>query len=251
MRTLLGLVLALVCVPAFTESLQVFGDEAYAPVIWNDQGTPRGILPAVLRRIEDLTGDRFPLTLAPWRRAYVSGESGLGGVIGLSSTDERRKIFDYSRPIYHDDIQIIVRKGQDFPFRSLADLRGKTFGGVLGASYGQTVDEAIKSGLFTVDRDGGQVSRMKKLLAGRLDGAFIGNGQLGLILVMAGDPVLAAASNDIVALPRPLVDDPLSLGVPKSLRAGALLDRFDRALESLRASGELGRIIKAEGKAAP
>lgn len=224
------------------ETLVVLGDHAYAPVIFSQNGKPTGLLPAILARASALTGDHYDLRLSPWKRAYELAARGEGGVVGVSLNKERARIFDFSRPLYDDDIQIVTLKGKTFPYAKLEDLKGKTIGGINGASYGDDVDKAIASGLFVVDRDVGQAGRLRKLLARRLDAAFIGNGQAGFDSIVSSEEELRNNRGQFVVLPTPLTRDPLHLAFPKSMHKREALDRFDAALEKLRQSGELKRL---------
>lgn len=227
---------------AHAETLVVLGDDAYMPVVFADHGKPAGLLPAILQRIAILTGDHYEVHLSPWKRAYELAVHAEGGVVGISHNQERGRIFDFSKPIYDDDIQIVTLKNQTFPYTTLEDLKGKTIGGVIGASYGEAVDKAIAAGLFSVERDVGSAGRLRKLLAGRLDAAFIGNGAAGFANVVSSQEELRSNHAEFAVLPTPLTRDPLYLAFAKSMHKRAALDRFDAALEKLRKSGELKKL---------
>jgi len=224
------------------ETLVVLGDHAYAPVLYSQNEKPAGLLPTILERASALTGDHYDLRLSPWKRAYELAARGEGGVVGVSFNQERAKIFDFSKRIYDDDIHIITLKHKTFPYAKLEDLKGKTVGGINGASYGDEVDKAIASGLFVVDRDVGQAGRLRKLLAGRLDAAFIGNGLAGFDSVVSSEEELRNSRAQFVVLPTPLTRDPLHLAFPKSMNKRDALNRFDAALEKMRQSGELKKL---------
>lgn len=224
------------------ETLVVRGDEAYSPVIHTHNARPDGFLVRILERVSVLTGDRYDIQLSPWKRAYEMASRGEGGVVGVSFNQERAKLFDFSKPIYDDDIQIVTLKTRAFSFSRLENLRGKTIGGVLGASYGDRVDSAIASGLFVVERDVGQAGRLRKLLAGRLDAAFIGNGAAGFDGVINSHDDLRANRAQFTVLPTPLTRDPLHLAFAKSMNKREALNRFDIAVDTLRRSGELKRL---------
>jgi ABC-type amino acid transport substrate-binding protein len=224
------------------ETLLVLGDDSYAPVIHNKDGKPSGFLPAILQRASALTGDQYELRLSPWKRAYEMAARGDGGLIGVSLTQERARTFDFSKPVYDDDIQIVTLKGKSFPYAKLEDLKGKVIGGVNGASYGEEVDRAIAGGLFTMDRDVGQAGRLRKLLAGRLDAAFIGNGNSGFDGIVGSTEELRSNRERFAILPTPLARDPLHLAFAKSMNKKAAIDRFDDAVDKLRKSGELRKI---------
>ncbi|GAA5175639.1 hypothetical protein GCM10025771_08340 [Niveibacterium umoris] len=215
------------------DALVVFGDDNYPPIIWAENGEPRGELPRILSEVEALLGKRFTLQQSPWRRAYESALAGKGGVIGVSLTSERQKLFDFSDPIYDDNINVIVLRGHEFAFRALEDLNGKKLGGQLGASYGEAFDTALQNRSLVVDRDTSQIQRLRKLLAGRIDAALIGNGHAGLDATIAADPELLRNRDRFVALERPLAIDRLYLAFPKSMQAGELLQQFNAALHRL------------------
>ncbi|RTL17480.1 MAG: transporter substrate-binding domain-containing protein [Burkholderiales bacterium] len=232
--TLIGLFLV-VSLAARADRLVVMGDDRYAPVIYAEAGRPAGFLVDLLRRAQVYSGDEYDIQLMPWKRAYAMALRGMGGLIGVSHNSERAPLFDYSKPVYDDAIRVVVLKGQEFKFDGLEDLKGKNVGGVAGASYGEAVDRAIASGLFTVDRDIGQSSRLRKLLAGRLDAAFIGNGEAGFRLVLESHPELQANRERFVLLPTPLARDPLHLAFAKSMQQHAAVQRFDAAMERVMA----------------
>jgi ABC-type amino acid transport substrate-binding protein len=221
------------------ETLQIRGDSEYVPVIYLRGGQPAGLLPAILKRAEAITGDRYEIELSPWKRAYDLAARGEGGVVGVSYTEERAKIFDFSKPVYDDDIQLVMLKDRSFTFNKLDDLKGKVVGGVSGASYGDKVDKQIAAGLFAVERDVSQTGRLRKLLAGRLDAALIGNGQAGFESVINSHEELRANRDRFVIAPVAVNLDPLHLAFAKSMGKRAALDRFDAAIEQLRKSGEL------------
>jgi polar amino acid transport system substrate-binding protein len=245
---LLGLLLLHLPVPGLAEVLIVNGDDAYAPVVYLKEGKPAGILPAILKRVEVITGDTYDIRLAPWKRAYETALRGEGGVMGVSSTPERAKLFDFSKPVYDDDIQLVTLKDKVFVFNDLEDLKGKLIGGVLGASYGDRVDQAITAGMVKMDRDVGQTGRLRKLLAGRIDAAFIGNGHAGFDLVVNSHEDLRANRDRFVVLPTAVNRDPLHLAFAVGLGKRAALARFDAAVEQLRKSGEFKTLVNAAAR---
>lgn len=216
---------------AYAEDLLLFGDENYRPVIYLDEhGQPAGLLAEVVKNYQEVSGEPVKLRLYPWKRAYVNAERALGGVIGLSKTEARLEQFDYSAPIYDDNINVVVLKGREFPFSTLSDFSGRKIGVQLGASYGSEVDAAIAAGSIKVETDTNHFSRLKKLLYGRIDAAFIGNGRIGLQTLLASDPQLAEHRDEFVILEQPLIHDQLFLGFAKSMHRQAFLERFNKVL---------------------
>lgn len=231
-------------VPAKAERLVIYGDDAYPPVIYLDHGKPAGILPAIFSRLQKDTGDQYELVLVPWKRALYESQQGRGGITTISWNKERDRIYDFSEPIYYDDIQLVVLKGKEFAFKQLQDLKGKKLGGAAGASYGEEIDSAISSGLLKIDRDPNQDVRLRKLLFGRIDVALIGNGNAGLNRILDSVPDLKAKRSQFVALPQPLTRDPLYLAFAKSMHKQAAIQRFNQALKALKKTPEYQQITQ-------
>ncbi|MEO7106216.1 MAG: hypothetical protein ABIZ09_07590, partial [Rhodoferax sp.] len=55
---------------SFAETLQVYGDDKYPPIIYTADGKPTGVLASLLRQVGERTGDTYALQLFPWKRAY-------------------------------------------------------------------------------------------------------------------------------------------------------------------------------------
>jgi polar amino acid transport system substrate-binding protein len=236
----LWLAAALGCCRA--ETLLVFGDDAYPPVIYLANGVPAGILPSILNSASAITGDVYDLRLFPWNRSYNQAMRGDGGVVGLSLNQERVAVFDYSKPIYTDEIVVVTLRDRSFHFSRIEDLKDKVIGGVSGASYGEEVDRAIAAGLFSMDRDVGSVGRLRKLLSRRLDAAFIGNGQSGFDSIVNSSQELKENRHRFIVLPKPLAIDRLYLAFPKSMNKQAAIDRLNTALNTLKQRGAVAAI---------
>jgi polar amino acid transport system substrate-binding protein len=222
-----------------TSTITVFADENYPPVIYRDQQQPTGFLADVLHYVAKAQGQPIQLILYPWKRAYVSAEYGKGGVVGVSKTAPRELLFDFSAPIYHDDILVVVMKGHEFAFENLNDLHGKKIGAQLGASYGTEADILINSQTLNVERDQSQTARLGKLLRGRIEAAFIGNGQAGLDALLNSDPELKAHRDEFVALHTPLTRDTLYLAFNKGMHMQDYLQRFNQTLKQARIEHKL------------
>ncbi len=215
----------------------IYAGEDYPPIIYRDQqNQAQGVMAQTIANYEKVSGKKVTLELLSWRRAYEYARHGKGGVIALSKTKERQDIFDFSDVIYEDNINLVVRRGSEFPFTTLSDLKGKLIGVALGASYGDEVDTAIKNDLFRVDVNTNNTARLKKVLHQRVDAAIVSNGQVGLDAMIKADPELMARKNEFVILAVPLVRDPLYLGFAKSMKMTDFLHGFNQSLKTNKAS---------------
>ncbi|HUE94778.1 substrate-binding periplasmic protein [Pseudomonas sp.] len=228
---------------ANAESLVIYGDDRYPPLIYLDNDQPAGILPAIFARLTKDTGDSYELVLLPWKRALQYAERGKGGITNISRNKAREVLYDFSVPMYDDDIILVVLQGHEFDFNTLKDLQDKKLGGLYGASYGEGIDHAISNGELLVERDNGQQPRLLKLLAGRIDVAIIGNGVAGFEHILASDPQLEANRSKFLVLQNPLVHDPLHLAFSKTMHMQPALERFNKALTALRETAEYQQLI--------
>ncbi|MES2047745.1 MAG: transporter substrate-binding domain-containing protein [Pseudomonadota bacterium] len=112
---------------------------------------------------------KFDVRRVPWKRAMDNALQGDGILLGMSITTERAKKFAFSDPINMSRNWLITRCDAKFQFDTLADLKGKTLGVVLGTSAGEQFDQQANI-LFKLENDtGAGISRLQKLMAGRMD----------------------------------------------------------------------------------
>ena len=230
LRSALLLMLCCLGTVCFSAEILVLGDESYAPIISQQPNGPSGVLVDVLRFASTDMHRQIDIRLYPWKRAYELSLKQGTGLVGISYTAERAKLFDFSDPIYNDNINIVVMRGHEFPFVYPSDLRGKRVGGQVGASYGESTDQALAAAHVDVERDFSQVARLRKLVAGHLDCAIVGNGTFGLQSVIASDPELRLHEREFVILVTPLTKDALFLAFPKSAQQTRFLTEFNRSL---------------------
>ncbi len=228
---------------ALAEKIVIYADEAYPPVIYLDHDKIKGIFPDLFARLSKDTGDTYEFILVPWKRALQESMHGKGGITNFSLTKERANLYDFSEPIYTDSLQLVVIKGHEFAFKDVLDLKGKIVGGNAGASFGEEVDQAITDGVFVMERDPHQLSRMLKLLHGRMDVAIIGNGIESFELLLSSNPELAKNRSKFIILPHPLTNDFLHLAFIKSMNMKPALTRFNKALIDLKKTKEYKQII--------
>lgn len=240
-RWMVGVIACAGMALAQAETLVVFGGDSFAPTIYLDKGKPAGTLVRILKKISEKTGDHYEVRLYPWKRAYDHATRGEGAIIGLSMTPARQELFDFSEPLYHNELQLVVAKGHEFAFTKLDDLKGKRIGASVGVSYGAEVDQAIESGRIEFKRDGDPTARLVRVLQGALDAAIVGHGMAGLELLVDGHPRLQPRRDGLSVLPRPLTRDPLYLATAKSMQKKDALGRLNKALAELQRSGQLKR----------
>lgn len=245
MKRFISALLGLGCaLAAWSADLTIYGGDSSPPKMFVQEGKARGILIDILQYADqELRDDELRIELYPWARAYRYATSGIGGIVGLSWTQERSILFDYSDPVYVDDVVIVVRKDKQFSFKELADLQGKRVGLGRGGSYGEAFEKAREAGLFVVDGDGGATDRLNKLVVGRLDCALFNAGKAGFEELLRSNKALEALRDTLVVLPVPLRSDPNFLAFPKNMQMKPWLERFNQVIKKGYARGDIQKII--------
>ncbi len=119
------------------------------------------------------TGLKLEVRKMQWKRALLAAQQGQGVLYGAAITPERLQTLRFSEPIYAEYVWLVTRCDQQFPFRQLADLQGKTLGMLGASSFGAEID-AAKDQLFKTDYDmNNSRARFQKLLKRRTDAVFI------------------------------------------------------------------------------
>lgn len=82
---------ALLVLPAQAQSCEmtIYGNHAKAPKYWLEDGQAKGILVDVMNHLGKEMNCQFDVSLLPWKRSYLNSTKGLGGIIGLSMSDEQ------------------------------------------------------------------------------------------------------------------------------------------------------------------
>jgi polar amino acid transport system substrate-binding protein len=216
--------------PVWAETIVVFGAMDYPGICFLKDGKPQGIFPAILAGVSKFSGDTYELHLYPWRRAQALALAGEGGIAHFSSTNERRAHFDFSDPVYGDDIDLVVLKGREFSYEEPLNLKGRRVGAMAGASFGQQIDQMMESGEIKVDRDYGVVGRLHKLLVGRIDVAVVEGSGGDIDDLVGSDEELRQNKAKFAFLPGKLVHDPLYLAFAKTANRKDVLSRFNAGL---------------------
>lgn len=241
---LLATFLLLTATPALAQKpIALFSYDNKPPLAWLEDGQPKGIYIDILHQIEKRTGLTFEISLLPWKRAYMLAQDSKGGIFGLSKNKDRLRIFDYSALLYVDEMRLVVLRGHEFDYNSVEDLRGKTVGVTRGASYGDVFDKA-RATVFTPSEDANPISRLRMLLAERIDVALMGPGEASVHHVINQDQELTLNRDMFVILETPFNEDANYIGFNKTLCQGKTLDKINAALQAMREDGTIERIEK-------
>lgn len=234
--------LALVCGPGAAtaqpdpdKTYVIATDVTFAPFEFqNEQGDFVGIDMDLLKSISEDQGFRYQVKPLGFNAAVQALQSRqVDGVIaGMSITDERRQVFDFSEPYFDSGVQMAVAKSND-DIESYEDLKGKRVAiktGTEGAMFADSVKD--KYGFTTVTFDDS---------ASMYDDVKTGNS----VAVFDDYPVLLygiAQGNGLKAVGEKQAGNSYGFAVSKGQNA-ELIEKFNTGLANLRASGQYDKIL--------
>ena len=222
------------------EPFMVYATHDGFPKYYEQDGEAKGIVVDITRLCLDEMQLPYQFKMLPWARAYSMAERGGGGVIGLSLSAERQALFDFSEPIFSERIVLLVKRGREFPYQGIADLKDKLLGVTIGTSYGTAFDEAVASGAMTIVGFNDTRSGLAMLLRERIDAILVGS-SVDIDRLAAGH--LDLPPGTFVALPVPFKTDSKHMGIAKWLKMGWFLERFNQCLRRGQADGSLDAIV--------
>lgn len=228
------------------ETLPIVGDSMALPKNWvGKDKQPHGLMIDLLEAVSKKTDIKFTYDLSPWNRAFSQSSKGKGGIIGLSKTTRREAIWDYSDPMYYDEIIFVTTKDKAFKYEGLDKLDGRRLAIKTGASYGDDFEIARAQGWFKAVETTERSSQLLMLAKDRVDLVLVSPGRLALQSAIANNSRLEKYKDQFVVVRPPFKLDPNYLGIPKSMGKAHLLGPINRALADMRESGEYKRIIDA------
>ncbi|MFD4180385.1 amino acid ABC transporter substrate-binding protein/permease [Rhodococcus sp. NPDC058514] len=210
-------------------------DVTFAPFEFqNEQGDFVGIDMDLLKAISEDQGFRYQVKPLGFNAAVQALQSRqVDGVIaGMSITDERKLVFDFSEPYFDSGVQMAVAKSND-DIESYEDLRGKRVAiktGTEGAMFADSIKD--RYGFTTVTFDDS---------ASMYDDVKTGNS----VAVFDDYPVLLygiAQGNGLKAVGEKEAGNSYGFAVSKGQNA-ELIEKFNAGLANLRASGQYDKIL--------
>jgi len=217
-------------------------DDGNPPFMYAVNVQARGIYPALIRAAFQLMGTPVGVEAKPWKRALEEIDMGQAGVGGIYKTAERLQKYDYSDPIYVENLLVYFNVANPLNYSQIQDLTGKRIGVLRGWSYGDAFDQARRQGLFQVEEVGTDDQNFRKLEAQRID---------TVIAIQESGTTLVKNYRTISFSLVPLSQNPTFLAFSKSAHRTDLLKRFDQAIRDLRRTGAYKTLISAELTASP
>jgi len=225
---------------AQSQPISAWGNENLPPMAYMEGDVPKGFGIEIIQAVLDEAGVDFRFKMAPWKRAYIEAKRGQGLVFGMYLTQERAKIFDFSKPIWSEEIVLATRKGEEFPFEKIADLKGKRISLQRGTRPGTEFENALKNQLFVAAPNNNPVERIGILMYGKIDGAIFNP---GLASVVWNARLAGFSMSRISVLKKPLAIKAKHIGILKSLQKTQLMNKINTAIDALKQRGAIQSIM--------
>ncbi|MGM0951799.1 MAG: transporter substrate-binding domain-containing protein [Pseudomonadota bacterium] len=138
-----GLALSVAASTVSAETLRVVTDPSFVPFEMMDQETGEmiGFDMEIIAEVADRAGFDYDLNTMDFNGIIPALQTGNVdiAIAGITITEEREEIVDFSDPYYDSGLRILVREGSDI--EELSDLEGKKVGTKIGStSYDYLTD---------------------------------------------------------------------------------------------------------------
>ncbi len=201
-----------------------------------------GLVPRIVTEAFGLEGITVEYEFFPWARAYSESKEGqVNGTLQWFHSEKREKDHYYSDVIMEESNVWFSLKETNFHWDTLESLKGKVVGARIGFTYTPEFYQAIEDGVFEAIFLETNLQNFKMLHSKRID-AFIENLDVGYYGLKQIDDFDKASL--VTHHPKPVVVDTTHLLLSKKhVNSPYYLQKFNRGLQSLKASGRYQQFI--------
>jgi polar amino acid transport system substrate-binding protein len=200
-----------------------------------------GFMIDIIHEMSERSGTETELVTGEWNALIPSVQSGKADVIvdGMYITDERKKVINFTEPVFGYGEGLIVQEG-DKTTKSLEDLSGKVIGVQMGTSYKDMLEEKSDALDYEVKTYNAQADMLKDVENGRIDAALADSPTFSYILSKNPDMKFK-----IVEDYEPSLAGEIGIGLSKD--QPELLEKLNTAIEEMKADGSLKEIYEKWG----
>ena len=122
-------------------TLTLLGNENLSPIVYNDNGTAKGVAVDIAKAIGDSVGYDIHVMPVNWEKAQLMLLNGdADGLLHINPSTERNKLYDFSKPLLKSDFSIFVQSN-NATLRRLDDLHGRNVGIEVGGYASTLLDD--------------------------------------------------------------------------------------------------------------
>ena len=173
-------------------TLTIALEGTYPPFSYKEDGQLKGFEVELGKALAQRLGVKPQFVTTEWSAMLAGLQAGKYDVVinQVGITPQRKQSFDFSTPYTISSPQLIVRKNDTRPFKTLADLRGKTLGVGQGTNF---ADMAKAVGGIDIKTYPGASEYLQDLSLGRIDAAMNDSLMIPFILKKTPLPLKAGA----------------------------------------------------------
>ncbi|MCG8619186.1 MAG: hypothetical protein MI802_23440 [Desulfobacterales bacterium] len=176
----------------------------------------------------------------PWGRVEKLVEKGIWDGLAVEPQNPNRLSSDV---VAEDRLVFFHLKSLRFHWNTVPDLKAYKIGGVLGNSYGKQITAMEKNGTLYIERVSAEELNFRKLLKQRIDITPVG---LAFGCSLLNQNFTSSQKNAITFHPKQLRTSFYRLSLSKTVPGNQVkLERFNRGLRKLKASGKYRRYFEA------
>ncbi len=214
-------------------------DDASPPFAYSAGGKAIGVYPAIFYAAFAKMKVPVKIVAKPWNQALAEANTGKVAIGDFYSTPERLTQYDFSEPVFTENIAVYFNKKKPIDFKNIGDLYGKKVGTVRARYYGDAFEAAKKNNGITTIEAGNDKVNFQKLSAGSLD-ALIATEESGKAIIYAEKLPGVEQAKEFLS------SNKGHLAFIKSARQTELLARFNKAIADMKQDGTLDKIAKDE-----
>ena len=211
--------------------LLLVGDRDYPPITFLEEGVARGVDVDIARAIAQRIGREIRIELMDWHEAQqrvLRGEA--DGLLSMSVTDERLRLFDFTRPTRSHVFGLFVRR-DDVVTRGPGDLEARRVGVTPGGFPRRHLEQHGAANLVLIDN---YASGFAQVEAGTIDAVAADTWVAAYTAQRHRYPDVRLAGGSFATRPAAI-----ALRKPN----GALAADIDAAIEDIKVDGTLDAIL--------
>ncbi|WP_218044674.1 substrate-binding periplasmic protein [Aestuariispira insulae] len=208
----------------------------------NPGGQPQGLAVEVLDLIEQRTGDRFLVSILPWKRALTLVQKGNAhALIGPYKTPEREAFLNYTQNHFYEDRMVFIARAREaFDWRGdFQAVQGKKIITIRGWAYGQRFEDNLDLMKPHVTND---IFLAMQMLLNRRGDLIAGNERNAMEAIQQ-----SFADEKVIFLDPPFCLMQGYFAFSKANAEPEMQDRFNRALADIVTTGQLFRLWQKHG----
>ncbi|MDN2695585.1 transporter substrate-binding domain-containing protein [Janthinobacterium sp. SUN073] len=226
---------AVLCGEVRAQPLEILTAEI-APMAFSKDGKLTGFCVEVVAEIQRRLGDRAPMRLVPWARAYLMAQNGANVVLVCPKrTAERERQFLWVGPLLVSQTNFYARRGAGIRLGSVSDA--KALPGVMTPRAFYSHSYLRQAGFANLEVVNNSATMLAMLLAGRYPLMVLDQEQLPALLEQAG------VTADAVELVYPIFSIGSYVTFPLSSDP-ALVMRWQRTFERMKRDGAYDAIAR-------